>query len=272
MNLTQHPELLQKLAASYALGTLRGGARRRFETLAREQPTVRAAALVWQAHWAGLTELQAPQTPQPAVWTRIDNLVQAERTALRQRARQQAPASPAAQPLPWWQRLAPWRLAAGMGALATCAAVVVALQVTGSLRNTTGQQIAQLQGEVQTLTDRAALPQDTYVAVLRDDKAAAALLVTLDARTAQLHLQRVGGFQTPDDRSLQLWALPADGGKPRSLGVLQGERTEALPATADTLQGVPMLAISLEPRGGVPSEGGPTGPVLFTGEWIARSV
>ena len=46
MNLIQHPELLQKLAASYALGTLRGGARRRFETLAREQPTVRAAALV----------------------------------------------------------------------------------------------------------------------------------------------------------------------------------------------------------------------------------
>ena len=270
MNLAHHPELLQKLAASYALGTLRGGARRRFETLAREQPAVRAAALLWQAHWAGLTELQVPQAPPPAVWTRIDNLVQAERAALRQRARQTGTSRTAATELPGWQRLAPWRLAASMGALATCAAVVVALQVTGSLRETSGQQIAQLQSELATLSARAALPQAAYVAVLRDDKAAAALLVTLDARTQQLQLQRVGGFQTPDDRSLQLWALPA-GGKPRSLGVLQGGRTEALPAVADTLQGVPMLAISLEPKGGVPSEGGPTGPVLFTGEWIQKS-
>ncbi|MFZ1499489.1 MAG: RNA polymerase subunit sigma-70, partial [Giesbergeria sp.] len=53
MNLHHHPELLQKLAASYALGTLRGGARRRFETMAREHPAVRAAALLWQSHWAG---------------------------------------------------------------------------------------------------------------------------------------------------------------------------------------------------------------------------
>ncbi len=271
MNLTKHPELLQKLAASYALGTLRGGARRRFETLARAQPEVRAAALLWQSHWAGLTELQAPQAPPPAVWTRIDNLVQAERAALRQRARQSDAFQTAPAALPWWQRLAPWRLAAGVGALSTCAAVVVALQVTGSLRASSGQQIAQLQGELAALSASASTPQDSYVAVLRDDKSAAALLVTLDARTQQLQLQRVGSFQTPADRSLQLWALPA-GGKPRSLGVLQGGRTEALPAAADALQGVPMLAISLEPRGGVPSEGGPTGPVLFTGEWIARSV
>jgi anti-sigma-K factor RskA len=33
---------------------------------------------------------------------------------------------------------------------------------------------------------------------------------------------------------------------------------------------VPTLAISLEPKGGVPSEGGPTGPVLFKGALIQR--
>ena len=63
MNITQTPELIDRLAASYALGTLRGGARRRFETLAREHATVRAAALVWQTRWSGLTELQQGAQP-----------------------------------------------------------------------------------------------------------------------------------------------------------------------------------------------------------------
>src|SRR5690606_6180133 len=56
MNLIQNPELLEKLASAYALGTLRGGARRRFETLAREQAPVRAAALIWQSRVASMNE------------------------------------------------------------------------------------------------------------------------------------------------------------------------------------------------------------------------
>ena len=46
MNLQNNPSLMDQLAASYALGTLRGGARRRFEALARDNATLRAAALV----------------------------------------------------------------------------------------------------------------------------------------------------------------------------------------------------------------------------------
>ncbi len=263
MRLEQHPDLLQRVAASYALGTLRGGAKRRFETLAREHPAVRTAGLLWQTHWAGLTELQAPAQPSAAVWTRIDNLVQAERAALLQRARRAEAAAP---PAPWWHSLGLWRGAAVLGALATVAAVVVGLQATDGLRQSSQQQIASLQNQL----DSRAQGQNRFVAVLHDDKAAAALLVTYNAHDKQLQLQRVGGFEVPDGRSLQLWALPP-GGKPRSLGVLSGERSEALSADAGDLQGVPALAISLEPKGGVPSAGGPTGPVLFTGEWIQKT-
>jgi anti-sigma-K factor RskA len=35
---------------------------------------------------------------------------------------------------------------------------------------------------------------------------------------------------------------------------------------------VPTLAISLEPLGGVPGAGGPTGPVLFKGSLIQRQL
>ncbi|MOA44169.1 Anti-sigma-K factor rskA [compost metagenome] len=84
-------------------------------------------------------------------------------------------------------------------------------------------------------------------------------------------LQRVGEFREGADQSLQLWALPPQGG-PRSLGVLGQNRVEQLTAQEAQVQAVPMLAVSLEPKGGVPSATGPTGPVLFTGALIKRDL
>ncbi len=262
MNITQHPELLDRLAASYALGTLRGGARRRFESLAREHATVRAAALVWQTRWSGLTELQPATNPAPAVWTRIDNLVQADRAAAAMLAARVPQAAEA--PGGWWRNLLVWRGAAAAGAIATLAAVVVGVQVNGGLRATTGAQIATLQQQLQ------ATPQIQYVAVLADDKADASMLVTFDPKNNQLVLQRVGGFQEGTDKSLQLWALPPAGG-PRSLGVLGQDKLLKLVAQEGDVKEVPTLAISLEPRGGVPSATGPTGPVLFKGALIRKA-
>lgn len=262
MNLTQHPDLLDRFAANYALGTLRGGARRRFETLAREHATVRAAALVWQTRWSGLTELQPAVAPAPAVWTRIDNLVQAEQLEKTMRSARAPVANPPAES--WWRNLLVWRGAAAAGALATMAAVIVGAQVNGGLRSTTDAQIVSLQQQLQ------AAPQIQYVAVLADDQAAASMLVTFDAKTNQLVLQRVGGFKEGADKSLQLWALPPAGG-PRSLGVLGPDKLLKLVAQEGDVKEVPTLAISLEPLGGVPGAGGPTGPVLFKGALIRKS-
>ena len=106
MNLSQNPELLDRLAASYSLGTLHGGARRRFEQLAREYPQVRAAALLWQGRWSAFSEVQTPVQPDAVVWTRIANLLQAE-TAKAKLARQRETASKSAWPaLAWWRGLA----------------------------------------------------------------------------------------------------------------------------------------------------------------------
>jgi len=248
MNLLAHPELLELLAASHALGTLRGGARRRFETLAREQAPVRAAALVWQGRLAGMTELQQPVAPDPAVWTRIRNLIDAEQ-AQQALARQRDNAAPIASASTggWLRSLALWRGAAAAGALVAVLAVGVGLNLREQLINA---------------------PAVQYVAVLSDDKAAASMLVTFDPKKKQLVLQRVGSFREGADKSLQLWALPP-GGAPRSLGVLDNAPALRLAASESDVR-VPALAISLEPKGGVPSAGGPTGPVLFHGPLIEK--
>jgi anti-sigma-K factor RskA len=261
MNLLQHPELLDRLASHYALGTLRGGARRRFEALAREQAPVRAAALIWQSRLASLNELQTQAAPPAAVWTRINNLVQGDKARATIQAARQAPAAPDAESGVgrWMRSLALWRGLSVTGALATVAAMVIGL----GMRHELGSEIASLQTRLQST------PQIAYVAVLSDDKAAASMLVTFDPKSNKLTLQRVGAYQETSDRSLQLWALPPAGG-PKSLGVLGSDKLLRLTAGESDVRDVPTLAISLEPKGGVPSETGPTGPVLFKGTLIQK--
>lgn len=279
MNLHRHPELLDRLAAAYALGTLRGGARRRFQTLAREQVAVRTAALLWQERLASLTELQPMAQPGPNVWKRIENLVQAlplPDAAGTAAAAITAAAAPVMESLR--RALGWWRGAAVVGVLAAAGAGFVGLQLQRDLQSQQGQ-LAQLASDKAQLAREAsqlaaelrAAPRVEYVAVLLDEKAQASMLVTFDAQSQRLVLKRVGAYREASDKSLQLWALPPSGG-PRSLGVLGGESVIRLTAQDVSVRGVPALAISLEPKGGVPSERGPTGPVLFKGAVLQTPV
>ena len=253
MNIASNPRLLALLSASHALGSLRGGARRRFETMAREHASVRASALLWQERLAGFVELAPAVEPPPVVWTRIRNLVDAEIERGRMAVR---PAPPPASPSPsaapgWWASLPLWRGAAVFG---LCAALVAGLIGTQWWRE------AQRTRPVQ------------YISVLADDAAAPSMLVTFDPRDGQLTLQRLGNYREDPDRSLQLWALPP-GRIPQSLGVLDpsGAGTR-LPVDAQALRQAPALAISLEPKGGVPGDRGPTGPVLFKGPLVEKTL
>ena len=263
MNLMQHPELLERLATSYALGTLRGGARRCFEAMAREQAPVRAAALLWQSRLYSLKELQAQVAQPAAVWTRIGNLVQGGKEKATMHANRTTQASTSASTelglSGWLHSLALWRGASLTGAVATVAAVAVGM----GMRQELGTEIARLKTQLQ------ATPHIEYVAVLADDKAAALMLVTFDPKAKKLTLQRMGNYQEAGDRSLQLWALPTSGG-PKSLGVLSADKLLRLTAFENDVRTVPTLAISLEPKGGVPRESGPSGPVLFKGALIQK--
>ncbi|HSH90284.1 MAG TPA: anti-sigma factor [Ramlibacter sp.] len=267
MNLLDHPDLADRIAAAYALGTLRGGARRRFESQARQSPALRATALVWQERFASMTELQPGEAPSPNVWKRIHNELELQRPAI-------APATAPGDtrgPLRWW-RGAAW--ASGMVAAAAVGMAVYLgdqLQVRESqLAQLDGARAALAQQNVRLASELQGKPEIQYIAVLADDKSAATMLVTFDPKHNTLTLKRVGDFREGPEKSLQLWALPP-GGAPRSLGVLGGDAVVKLTAGENQVKEVPALAISLEPKGGVPGEGGPTGPVLFKGALLKTS-
>jgi anti-sigma-K factor RskA len=268
MNLSKHPQTLDRLAANYALGTLRGGARRRFEAISRDNATVRAAALVWQGRLSGMTELQSPILPAPEVWTRIQNMVQAERDAVAMQLARQSGQANIGGATSWlgsiWQGLWVWRGAAAAGALATVLAVVTGVSLRDQL-DVRGKQVDELSTQLKVA------PKIEYVAVLVDAKSAETMLVTFDSKSQSLVLQRVGDYVEASDKSLQLWALPNSGG-PRSLGVLGSDKLLRLATAEGDVKQVPTLAISLEPKGGVPSAGGPTGPVLFKGALIQKVI
>lgn len=229
MNIRENPVLRERLAAEYALGTLRGAARRRFDTWLRSDAALRAAVASWQGRLAILAELGRPVPPPAHVWSGI------ERRLLPMPS------------IPWWQfwRLDASRPWAGLALAASAAAVVLAALLAG-------------RGE-------APLPQQ--VAALADEQAHTALVVTADTGHRRLNVRVAHDLRVPDDRTLQLWAIARDG-TPRSLGILPDNRSAELALDERAIgPDVILLAISLEPKGGSPNPAAPTGPVLYKGSW-----
>jgi anti-sigma-K factor RskA len=269
MNIWKNPQLLDHLAMAYAVGTLRGHARLRLEAIAREQPSVRAAMLSWQAQLACLNELQQPAKPSDAVWWRIHEQITAQQvTALIERDQTRARSGTVAVTptlKSWWQSLGLWQGAALAFALAAIAIGVSRQQLETVLT----ERLANTNRELEVAKN--APPTVKYVAVLLDQKASEAILVTVDPQRSRVGIKRVGSFKEADDKSLQLWAL-ADNAKPRSLGLLSAQELEQVLANLINPELASALAVSLEPKGGVPEAGGPTGPVLFKGALIKTAM
>ena len=224
------PPLAERLAAEYVLGTLRGPARRRFETLLGAHPSLRLAVSDWYARLMPLTGLIKPVQPSPAVWQRLQQRLFNHRRPV------------ANVPVPWWQRLALWQ---GVATFATVAAVSLAV-----------------------LLAQPPTPQPPIVIVLSANPEAAAVTqasfvasVSGDGRSLVLKPINVGSLSA--GRVLELWAVPGRGA-PRSLGVVSATgATHVLRSRllADTAA----FAVSLEPPGGSPT-GAPTGPILSVGK------
>lgn len=277
------PELRDRLAAEYALGTLSGLGRRRFERLLSADRDLRNLVEDWELRLNLLAESAPPVEPPTHVWDEI--------------ARQITTAS-APQREGWldrlWSSLGFWRGAAALAA-ATAAALVFYLAFLPP--SVAPQQIAALDerlariedatrglvgapGRIAALGDRlaslahrvdAVVSQPTHVAVLLDKDRRPMMTADLDADgrlVLRLNLTPPRDFTT---NVLEVWLVSSDGTR-RSLGLFPSEQpgtTTALFLKHDTAEALAKaaLAVSLEPRGGSKT-GQPSGPVLFTGTLV----
>jgi anti-sigma-K factor RskA len=250
-------EVRDGVAAEYALGTLRGPARRRFETLLSGDAALRAEVEDWGMRLNLLAESAPAVPPPPRVWEQI-----AERIA-------PASAPPARMGVleRLWQSLSFWRAASLVaGAAVAALAVYVGLRPpnVGTEQIATLDQrlagieaklaaneatpreisalnerlariegatasVAETRGEIVALGERlagfesrldATVPLLSHVAVLIDRYARPMMTADLDAAEGRLVLRLK--IKPPRDftgKTLEVWLVPPDGA-PRSLGLL----------------------------------------------------
>ena len=71
MNWYQHHTTADRLAAAYVLGTLQGGARRRFEAVLDQKTLLRLAVDDWTLRLAPLLTTLPPLEPSRALWKAV---------------------------------------------------------------------------------------------------------------------------------------------------------------------------------------------------------
>lgn len=230
----RNPDIRSLLAAEYALGTLQGRARQRFETLAAADRDLQREADRWEAHLhAVMTRQLDPVTPPEALRERIMQRIGADAGAgVTAGASASVP-----QPRRAYRRRRVWAAAAVAATLA-----VVALLLPESLEQPEGPQI--VQPELQPLMQLEVADAGAQWTVgLRGD--------------APVIAAPADGVTPPEGADYELWWVDPEG-TPHSLGVLprRGERPVSVPEAGAGLDSG-ALAISREPEGGAP-EGQPS--------------
>jgi anti-sigma-K factor RskA len=219
------PELRTLLAGEYALGTLAGAARRRFERLLIDDARLRLEVLRWEERFAAWVAWLQPEPPPARVWRALQRRL----TPTRARPR-----------IPLWASPVFWR---GLAVAAILALIAVILVPSAPQK----------------------VPAPPELAVVTNKTGKPLWLVSAHPATRHLDVRAIKPVIPPAGKAYQLWMLPAKGQKPVSLGLLprQGTLSRKLSARRfSVLTSAAGVAVSIEPPGGSPT-GQPTGPVVF---------
>lgn len=123
--------------------------------------------------------------------------------------------------------------------------------------------------QVVELKAPAPAPAAQFVAVLQQNAAAPAFILTVDTVTKNFTVRRVGATPEPG-KSFELWLVSDKLQRPRSLGVIGGSDFTIRPALSaydtDTINKA-TYAVTIEPEGGSPT-GVATGPIVYTGKLV----
>ncbi len=226
------PELRARLASEYVLGTMKGGARRRFDEYLKRDAALRAEVARWETHLMPLNERLQPVTPHARVWEKIAARIGGSKADMPVVEKK---------PVGLWESLAFWRNL-GLGASGVAVALLSAMLVLKPI-------------------DQSPM----LTAVLAEDNNIARVFIQ-QSKSGLLTVKMVTPWQTMNGMALELWVVPKEGA-PRSLGVINdtGETRLSLAGMDEKLSGGLVFAISKEPPGGSPTGQPSPGSVVCKG-------
>lgn len=247
MNLDR-PDLADRLAAEYVLGTLHGGARRRFRQQLARSRVLQDAVKRWERQLTPAAARLDGPAPAERVWRAIEARISPSvspsvspsigpsRMADAGTTRPASAASPA-EGGSWWQRWFGLRPLSMLGA--GLAAGVLGMVVLPQLQPPAGED---------GVPPGRVLPE-SYAGILLADDGRPSLLVGSRRHGKVVDLKVLRPLAVPPGQVAQLWAL-VPGQAPLRLGVvpLQGKAQLTLPDTSEKLLAkATELAVSIEP-------------------------
>jgi anti-sigma-K factor RskA len=234
----RRPELRDRLASEYVLGTLHGRARARFQQLLRDDLALRDRVAFWERELTPMASPLSVTAPSAKVWEGI-----AARVAPRERTAQAGPG---------W--VASWFDLRSLGSVA--AGLFLGIAAT--------MMVPSLLGGGATDLSESQLPE-SYVGVLATADGRTGLIVSSRRHGKVMDVKRVQAVGVPTGQTLFLWVIEA-GGKARPIGpVPQGAFVQVpLAQTSEQLfASAAELALSIEPAASAPGQ--PSGPFVYRG-------
>ncbi len=214
LNRYQNPEIFEQLAIEYAVGSLHGRARKRFEVLMDTHFYLRAVVDAYENKFAHLVELLPDSQPSDRVWNNIENHIQEQNKSLKHT------------PDKAWWKSALFKRSFGLAAMALVITAVLFLNPM-------------------TLTPTV------YSAVLETESHVPVAVTRISKSDMKLSIDIMKKVDIPEDMELSLWCHPKEGGEPMKMGEISKQGKTMISISQEewkNLKNVGLLAIHIEPR------------------------
>lgn len=230
----QNPEVFEQLAIEYAVGSMQGRARKRFEVLMETHFYLKATVEAYENKFANLVELLPDAKAPDSVWKGIEAHIKES--------------TPQEEKTPWWKA----NFFKQGFAMTAMALIVTAVMLYNPM------------------TQHSPI---SYSAMLESDANGPMAFTKIERSNLMIKVDIMKDVKVADDMVLTLWCHPKKGGMPMKMGTVSKKGKTEIKISEEAwhhMKDIGSLAISVEQKGENTAKQ-PTGKIILKGELSSTS-